>query len=245
MFNRAIPSELRERAARHCRPILAKPMPDISFEGSATQGWGTITLVQVEDRLLGVTCYHVVEKSLKSSCPGFMIALERHTPFESVLLASSRKEDLSFPFDIAVFDGEELHRSGVVPLLLDATPSILEEGEIALAVGFPGYGRVIDGRYMTRRRYFLSPTCQGATDRHILLQGEAPDQEEDFKIAGMSGGPIFKIISAESYSLVGIIFQGRARGDAREDGGDERTFLVSGFPLSVKQLKDLLERGVL
>jgi hypothetical protein len=250
MANREIPNDsLIHLAGSHCAALLAGSMPNIMFEGSQHElhAWGTMTFVSVGAQVLGITCDHVVKEAEATGCPGFMLALGAHTPLKSPLVARSNPGDIDFPFDVAVFElNQELllvaAAAGIVPLPLDETPVLLEEGEVALAVGFPRYCRaVVDEESIIHRRCYLSATCQSVSDRGIVLHEEVPDQPADFKIGGMSGGPIFRIDSPESYLLAGLVCQGRARADTTEGGGSGGDLWLFGFPVSRKLITSLLE----
>lgn len=247
MANQEIPSDDLARSTNtHFAALLAGSMYEILFAGSAApeHPWGTMTFVRYGERVLGITCNHVVQHAEDSGFPAFMLGLGRHTPLTSPLVARSSNDDPDYPFDIAVFelDSEKLTQAGKVPLLLDDIQTPLQEGEIALTVGFPGYARsIVDEESMTHRICYVSATCRASSDRRLILYEHHPDQPNDFSVGGMSGGPIFRITSPESFSLAGIIFEGKARIDA-EDGCDVEGLWIWGFPLTGNLLKDILER---
>jgi hypothetical protein len=172
-----------------------------------------------------------------------MLALGRHTPLTG-LVARSESRDPDFPFDIAVFelDFEHLEHEGKVPLALNDAPSLLQEGEIALAVGFPGKARSFADEFrMNHPLCYVSAACRAVSDRCIRLYEHVPDQRPNFSVGGMSGGPILRIDSPLTYSLAGIVSEGRGRIDA-EGGQIAESLWVSGFPFGATLLRELLER---
>lgn len=250
MVNREIPSDdLIRLTDSHFAALLAGSMPEVWFTGSADSQhpWGTMTFIRYGERVLGITCNHVVQHAENTEFPAFMLALGRHTPLTGPLVARSNNDDPDYPFDIAVFelDADQLERAGKTPLLLDDISTPLQEGEIALAVGFLGYARLkVDEQYMTHKTCYISATCHSSSSRKFILYEQHPNQPHDFSVGGMSGGPIFRITSSESFSLAGIIFEGKARADA-EHGCSIEDLWIWGFPLNDNLLRDILEhRGV-
>lgn len=244
MVNREIPSDNVTRLTHpHFAALLAGSMREIWIAGSAApqHPWGTMTFISDGERAFGITCNHVVRHAEDTESPAFMLALSRHTPLTG-LVARSSNDDPDYPFDIAVFelDLERLNQEGKVPLLMNDVPTPLDEGEIVLAVGFPGHARLVDEERMTHKQCYISATCRSWSPRRFLLHEDRPDQPHDFSVGGMSGGPIFRITPPESISLVGIIFEGKARFDTEHDCNAESLW-IWGFPLSGNLLRDILE----
>ncbi|MBA3571030.1 MAG: trypsin-like peptidase domain-containing protein [Pyrinomonadaceae bacterium] len=238
-----ISRSLSESTARHAVALFFGSFMDLVNKGSADyiKAQGTLTLISYRGLCFGVTNERVVqdyERPTKDKL--FHIALKRHTRLPGRLLFKSKQDNVDFPFDLAVFVLHEatIRNGGKVPIQLDVMYEPINPDDQALAIGFPGAEREKrDEQMMSHRLYHVVANCVGASDRKIVLYEKLSSPEtKPHRFGGMSGGPIFRLKTAESVAFSGILFEGRGFGDAdSEQIGDE--IWVYGFPLGPKGLE--------
>lgn len=238
-----LPEGLSFETSKHATAMFFGKSLDLLSKGSAKyiDDQGTLTLFCYRGLCLGVTNQHVVgEYAGPSKDKLFHIALRRHQPIPGRLLFKSTQGNPDFPFDIAVFllDRTTIVAGGKSPIDLSESFEPLEEGDQALAVGFPGRERYIENEFrMAHPIYHVIATCVCASDRKIVLYEKlCPPSDRTVRFGGMSGGPIFRLRSPYHYSFSGILFEGRGFDDNRNGArGDE--IWVYGFPLGPAQLE--------
>ncbi|HPF99014.1 MAG TPA: serine protease [Kiritimatiellia bacterium] len=238
--------------ARYCAALFYNTAEDVAFgcRAESIKAQGTLTFVRYETYYLGITNEHVVGKDYSGPCPEklFSLALKKHTPLPGQLIFKSDRGNQDFPYDIAVFelDKRTVEHGGKCFYDFRCDHSGLSAGDLAFAVGFPGRERrVRQVGVMEHPLYHVCATCQGYSDRQIVLQNDLPGKSRDITFGGMSGGPIFKEMEDNQYELLGIAFEGRGFGD-REEGSDLNSDIwVFGFPLTRSMLAFVMNnRGV-
>ena len=198
----------------------------------------------------GETCYAITNQhvtgdvgDLQESDVVFLLALERHTPLPGVLVATSDGRDSEFPYDISVFrvDGNVVVKGGKTPLDVSDVPSKLKQGDLALAVGFPGEGRTQRALGTRHETLHLVAECVLSNNRKIIMHGEFDGQpSDDVRLGGISGGPIYAFHPSGEYSLVGIVAEGKSPRDTNLRGAGTEYWVI-GFPFSSGLLNRLIE----
>jgi Trypsin-like peptidase domain len=223
---------IRKATKQHVAALMYGEIGDLIWQGSGRyiKAQGTITFIRYRNRCFGVTNEHVYPgKASRTSV--WHIALKEHQPLRARPLFTSTRTNADYPFDIALFelDEEVISRGGKIPIEL-AEDAVLEEGDLLLAVGFPGAERKIFEEQTLHGLYHVGATAIGFSDRTIQLYEELSDSKsQTWNFGGMSGGPIFKV-KPNSYSLAGIIF------DAAETP-PPNTIHIEGFPFGPAQLE--------
>lgn len=249
----SISASLSKATAKHCVAIMPCLPSKVIFQGSDNHndGQGTLTLVEYNDRLYGVTNEHVV-KSDEKELSGFLVAIKKHTFINRKPIFTSKINDLHFPYDIAIFDLEDMRnefysygKQGVI--LNDAN---LKADELFLAVGFPGDLREKKERgIMAHSLAHIVIECRGFSENRITAFSSANDLNEakrtDF--GGISGGALFKVLDDDSpeYELVGICYEGRGtKPDASVDERELRSDIwIFGYPLNKKAFGEMLKNS--
>lgn len=233
-----------EAAPTYCAAVFFGRFLDLVNSGTpgAIDGQGTMTFVRLGERYLGVTNEHVLSEAPdKHGDRVFHLALKRHTPFPLRLVARTTFDNPAAPYDLAVFDvpKDEIESNGKRFALVEESCRLVE-GEMALAVGFPGERRRVEGPIMAHPTYVVVSTCRSLSDRKIILHDVLPNECRHFDFGGMSGGPIFRLAS-ENLELAGLIFQGEFRSDDKDWQAPE--LWIWGFPLTVATLEQAIEYG--
>ena len=238
---------MRKATLRHCAPIFIGSFKELLEKGSASYiaGQGTITFVEYEGRCYGITNEHVSNPQLncKIDGPVFHIALRQHVPFPNQPLFTSTADNADLPFDIAVYRLKRglLEDGGKEPLDLQSQSTELGEGNVALAVGYPGQLRgPIQGLHLPHRALHVASTCRLQSDRTIVLQDELPEDKRDLRFGGMSGGPVYAILGEQSYALAGIAFLGKGYGDVQDGQALSDEIWVQAFPFGPDLLRRIL-----
>ena len=65
------------------------------------------------------------------------------------------------------------------------------------------------------------------------------DEKLSYKFGGMSGGPIYSVLSESTYSLTGIVFEGIGFGDTDSNDTPNQEMWVRGIPFT----KEILEQA--
>lgn len=249
-----INKKLSRATARHCVAIMPCSPFKVIIHGSDkhSYGQGTLTLIDHNEHLYGVTNDHVVKPDGKRLMDDFLIVLKNHTFLRRKPIFTSNIQSINFPFDIAIFDLEDMRTefSSYDKKGISLANAELDQDEPFLVVGFPGQLRKAkQGGLMTHSLAHIIICCRGFSDSNITAFNSAKELEEveNIDFGGISGGPLFKIIDDETpeYKLVGICYEGK--GTKLE--GDDVNFTsnsdiwVFGFPLNDKVFDEMVSRG--
>lgn len=240
------PASLTKRTARHCGALVRADPTDIAKNGAAANlfAQGTITFVKLGGDSLGVTNEHVVRGYLeRGSSETLYIALPilRALPPDS-LIAISTPENHDVPFDIAVLRLDEALLCGTQKQPTPASERRLAEGDIGLAVGFPGNLRQPrNAVLMEHPLAHVAATCQSSSERSLVLQSNLGETTPQIPFGGMSGGPIFAGDTDDTYELVGITYEGRGFRETEEVSLAQDDIWIYGFPLTASSLRRILE----
>lgn len=227
---------LHKATKQHTAALMYGEISDLVWQGSGKyiRAQGSITFISYHNRCFGITNQHVYPGQA-SRTSVWVIALEQHYPLRIEPLFTSTSSNADYPYDIALFELDEklIRRGGKIPIEVDKD-AVLAEGDLLLAVGFPGIERRILEEQTLHRLYHVGASVVGLSDRTILLYEELSDpQVKTWDFGGMSGGPIFKV-EPTSYGLAGIIFE------AAENPAPN-TLCIRGFPFGPSQLEQAFQ----
>ncbi|MGA7437253.1 MAG: hypothetical protein WBW32_03885 [Luteibacter sp.] len=251
-----LPPEISRPTASHCAALFYGTLPNLIWKGSDTfiEGQGTLTFLRYKDHLFGVTNEHVIKKAMdayetKTKEYVFLVALRKHTQIRSMPIARFTQDNPDLPLDLAVFHLPRYFLDGSDKIPIDLNQSnlpLLGPGAKALAVGFPGSQREAVGpQTMSHRLFHVVATCQGISDRKIILQDAFDQQGPEHKFGGMSGGPVFALTGDHRYEFQGIVFEGRGFGDVGPDDPPGTENWIWAFPFCGELLERACEgRGI-
>lgn len=172
-----------------------------------------------------------------------MLALQNHTPMPGRLIFTANETDIDFPFDLSVFIlNESVVRAGgktPAPLIHEKSPIV--EGGCYMALGYPGHIRGILGHVTSHPIYHIVATCRLISDRKLVLHDELASTSEVIRFGGISGGAIITVLPDDTYSIVGIVFEGRGQNDEVEQRTSKTDIWVYGIPLTAKLMDRILE----
>lgn len=244
---------LFSKTAKHVVAIFHANPIELVAEGSPNciKGrQGTLSLIGYRGHYFGITNQHVVDEATKKQ-HAFYVALGRHRPIPGRLLFQSTQANPDLPFDVAVFllDEAAIRTGNKNPVDLERSFEPLSEGDQAIAVGFPSTERRMENPVqMSHGLYHVVAQCHCASDRTIVLQEQlTPPENRVIRFGGMSGGAIFRLTSADSYSFSGVVFQGRGFDERCADDtvqtdshrGDQ--IWIYGFPFSPESFERALD----
>jgi len=257
------PTTLLRATSRHCAAFFyAWSFGEIAFrnaEEEYIQEQGTVTFVKNGNEFYAITNEHVLGEdwSQRLRKETLMVALERHSFWGIRPIFTSppsKARDVfypaNFPRDIAIFpfsnNCERLRNADKEAIQLPNVMPDLEVGEIVLAVGFPGEKRrAISKNVAGHKLAHVFGTVRAVTENNIVIQDTNPAKDKDISFGGMSGGPIFKIIDEKnlSYTLVGIVYEGRGLMNTDEHGQTQFSddIWIFWFPLDGERMDAMLE----
>lgn len=233
--------ELFARTNPSCAALFYGSFSNLVEQGSASaiEGQGTMTFVRHRERYLGLTNDHVLsEVADERRDRVWHVALREHVPMPMRPITRTSKANPDAPFDLAIYElpppfVDDVHRAG--KQFLEAPEGlVLSEGDDAIAIGFPGHGRRIDGPLMVHGTILVAASCVQSGDRLIVLQHELPDESRTLPFGGMSGGPIFRV-DGEGVSFAGLLNEGSG---PNERESNDRTAWIWGFPIT----REILDR---
>jgi len=241
---------LSKATAKHCVAIMPCSPFKVILYGSDNHndGQGTLTLVELDNRLYGVTNEHVVNME-DNQLTDFLVVLKNHTFIHRKPIFTSNLKDMYIPYDIAIFElddiRDEFHNYGKQGISLSS--SKLREDEIFLAVGFPGELRATkEGGIMAHPLAHIAITCRGFSEYKITGFNGAEELEyvERMDFGGISGGALFKVLDDETpdYELVGICYEGRGTKpeDSVAENDPHSDIWIFGYPLSEQVFGEML-----
>lgn len=180
---------------------------------------GTMTIVQTQKKLLGVTAAHVFyqyQKDLK----GGKVRLQLMNEVIEDLRA--RVIDVSYSLDIATFSLDDglVKRLGCIPLGL-WPPRPPQEGKGIMIAGYPGVDRIESTDFTVAFGLFtVFGIARTVTDKQItwLLEQEyqlantkIPTPPPEYDLGGISGGPLISWFESDDfisyYCLSGIVIE--------------------------------------
>jgi hypothetical protein len=185
---------------------------------------GTITLLELEGRSVGITCFHVIDSYRKFNeqmNSVFQIGNIGIDPFERIIDESSELDlvliDLSDISNKIIKQSDEIESSFFVPYKWPPTP--IKKGDFVAFGGFPGTWR----EYVSWDKIIFDSYSSGACrievvhNEYFVCQFEREFWVESFNyhghdgmnlsiLGGLSGGPVF-ILRSLHWELVGIIYE--------------------------------------
>lgn len=217
--------KMAEFPLQFAAPVFFADIPAKDEQPKANNG--TITLIKFGERLLGVTCFHVLNEYRKQLAQDpsrvFQIGNVRLAPFDRLI-------DESEDIDLATLDLTGLEASKIMadrelnyfePSRWPPNPVLA--GEFVALAGFPAVWREHPGhRKVSFVSFSLGATkVADVTQRNIVcllerehwIQSLGPCMPADLmKSPGLSGGPIFKWAGLAA-DLVGFIYECSASDD--------------------------------
>ena len=245
--------------SRHCAALFVLES-DGWFKQHTTdpiKSQGTITFVQYEDLVLGLTCCHVTE-NIDVSDPSkvFGLGLPRQAMLapSSVIMHSNLPSAPELPEDLAIFvfknSMKKLTDGGKAPckLRMDKPNFTNDVEDVLLAVGFPAKERRFHaekGQWEHRLAHIWG-TCRSHTENSIWLVDDFADDERVIHFGGVSGGGIFRILDEQEmkYELVGIAWEGRGINEPDGEGKVQPNANVIGFPIWREVIDQWVEAAV-
>jgi hypothetical protein len=173
----------------------------------------------------------------------FMLALQEHVPLPGRLIFTSTQHDVDFPYDLSVFVLNEgiIRAGGKHPIPLVNATSPVKVGEKYLALGYPGHIRGIVADKTSHPIYHIVATCQLISDRMLVLQDEISPSSDTIRFGGISGGAILDPLPDDTYSIVGIVFEGRGKDEDVEERSSANDMWVYGIPITTTWMDHILE----
>lgn len=211
---------VRDQYCQHCAALFLVE-PSVGFTPKVEQRNGTVTFIEFNQRIYGLTCRHVVEalRRINGNASNDLTWVFATITQRTVFLADrfqfpeardpfdDRKPDLA----IRKIHPKLCENIGKRPFKL--TPSAtMKEITYACAVGYP---EELKGTRETEDSagYRIRMTCVQAVaeigyfgDEKFSLHGELDAIPDAVRLSGMSGGPIFRS-DHETYDLLGIIYE--------------------------------------
>ena len=247
------PPNLFSKTSKHVVAIFHANPIELVVEGSPNcikRRQGSLSLIKYRGHCFGITNQHVIEEATRRQHT-FYVALEKHRPVPGRLLFQSTQANPDLSFDLAVFllDEEAIRSGNKNPVDLERSFECLSEGDQALAVGFPGTEQRMENLVqMSHGLYHVVAQCHCASDRKIILQEQlTPPDNQVIRFGGMSGGAIFRLTNADSYSFSGVVFEGRGFDDrcaddpSQTDSHRSDQIWIYGFPFGPKDLELALD----
>lgn len=225
---------LSENAAKHCAALVVtqnvltndKGWPHFAEPSDELRN-GTLTFVETEGRVFGITCWHVVDHFRKQlSQSGNPHSHTMRTMVNGFYVVGDRfiRPEQQFgdpPIDIAVreLDPEFVATIGKTPLSLDLPTHAPDDIEHGYAVGFPEtmkYKKMEDhtGYRISMPQVEILAELQGVPTRRFTLFSELNGKPQQTDYSGMSGGPIFWS-TEDNYGILGILYEGGTSADER------------------------------
>lgn len=223
------PDDLRKKACLHCVPIflardgiLQRPNP---HDNNAT-----LTIVDCDGRLFGVTCQHVVEqlKRRQSNRPGDMthifLVVGVKATFEIHPDAFFQPSGSPRIPDIAITELTAAQVAAIEkePLSVSSMKMTLPEVTHAFAFGFPDKSKFVDKE---KRQVVMRCVMALAENRTLSVDRETfqifsslQEQSPVDSFSGMSGGPLYWT-NDTNYGLVGITYEALPANPAEGQGG--------------------------
>lgn len=220
---------------------------------------GTITFIEYKDKCYAVTNQHVLGEGWRERLTKehLMVGLKKHSFWAITPIFVSPPRDRQFlypahfPKDIVIFPWSncraKLFTSEKTPVKLPGIIPVIKEGDVLLAVGFPGGERKIVGRLFEHKMAHIFGTVRSVSENRIILQDTNPPKDKDINFGGISGGAIYKIEDDDNYSFVGIIYQGRGH-IYKNDHGETvcgNDIWVFGHPFDGMRLEQMLKCALL
>jgi len=190
---------------------------DSRVVGTSILHGGTVSFVNTGRRVIAISAHHVYEQYLRDKaadsgvkCQFGGVTVEP----EKYVIDSDRKLDLvtfDLPVVLATATGATIHNSPSWP------PAKLAESDIVILGGYPGNRRLegaqaLDSDFVS----FIGRIAQSSDD-HASMYLNIPNSHwpqgerlcESPNLGGMSGGPVFRLITdpIESLEFSGVIYE--------------------------------------
>ncbi|WP_431099015.1 trypsin-like peptidase domain-containing protein [Polaromonas aquatica] len=235
--DRELSKKLTSTTKKHIAPIFQVNPVHAAFAGTGGPmlGQGTMTFISYQGRCFGITNQHVIGDFERVTADrAFVLALNKHQPLPGRLIFSSTTRNHEFPHDVAVFilDQPTLEAGGKTPVMLVHEANPVKEGERYLGVGYPGALRTEDDGESNHPIYHIVMTDVLASERQLIFNDELTASSDVMKFGGISGGAIFDVAEDDSYTLAGIIFEGRGQHDEVDSKVSATDIWVYGIPIS-------------
>jgi hypothetical protein len=193
--------ELSRYATRFARAIYVGAPPP--FSPSSILNSATMTLLKLEDLLIGVTCQHVLEKYRQLKARGetviFQIGALQFDPIKYLISEDKRLDLVTFNLTSVASEAVGLPRSSFIEPLY-WPPESVSEGDVLCLAGFPGQWRdQINSSELRFHSFGVGATfVQSATEAQFVVSlhsGESLVTVDKGKVVdflgGLSGGPVF------------------------------------------------------
>lgn len=218
MDEAALKTELNKIPMRYCIPIYA-----FSEGGSLILASGTLSLVEINNRMMGITNHHVVDRIRALVKEGAKCRVGA-SDYEISEIKRDTKNDLcalEIPEEI-IYGFVNEDDSGASPRFFEylGDPAIVTEGKLVSFGGYPTCLRETEGNESVYFSYSHGGCkvsscsdnqfyCQLDPETEELVMGEK-DEDSLKEFGGISGGPVFtwsdEIITR--IQLVGILKEG-------------------------------------
>ncbi len=181
---------------------------------------GTITFVEYNDKVYGITCWHVIDiyrryltesgnqfsHSLQTMVNGFYAVLDRFI---------KPSPDFGMPeIDIAIreINPKHVQAIGKIPYNIDGNPNTPAHIRHGYAVGFPeSLKKKVNadpfGYQVSMPQVEILAEITKMPEGRFSLNSELPEKPKYDDYSGMSGGPIFWS-TENDYGIFGIIYEG-------------------------------------
>lgn len=223
----SICDSLAVNPAKHCASLVivenlgedSNGCPRIARPSEGLRS-GTVTFVKTNDRVYGITCWHVIESfrkeleisgnpnshTLRTMKNGFYVILDRFVqPIPQFGLDN-------IDVGIRELDPELVTTIGKEPMNLDEQPEAPHDIGFGYAVGFPETMKMkkkVDnlGYKIFMPQVHILAERKELPDRRFALFSELNGKPVQTDFSGMSGGPIYWS-TEDHYGIFGIIYEG-------------------------------------
>ncbi|MFO0701893.1 MAG: hypothetical protein U0236_21975 [Nitrospira sp.] len=206
---------LRRLVRLHASPVWW--YDDSKAVGTSILHSGTFSFVNTGKRIIAVSAYHVYEQYLHDKAAGSSLKCQFGgitVEPEKYVIDSDRNFDLvtfDLPVVLATATGVTIHNSPSWP------PTKLAKSDLVILGGYPGNRRLeksqtLDSDFVS----FIGRIAQSSDD-HASLCLNIPNSHwpqgerlvESPYLGGMSGGPVFRLITnpVESLEFAGVIYE--------------------------------------
>jgi hypothetical protein len=253
-----ITDELYNKGCKHCAALfLVKPR--VGFRPQPEYRNGTITFIEHQGIIYGVTCKHVVE-ALRNK----IVELgDENLCFATIVKRNIYIIDrFKFPLaedpftqnqpDIAI---QQIHPNlcetiGKIPYKLECNNENFENIEHALAIGFPE--EKVDKKFSEDNHFDqIQMACvqalgelQTLDNNRILISSSLDKDPDTYNLSGMSGGPIFWSKNS-AHGLLGITYEALpTKSDPRlkESFGGGPRIVVKGERVTLNKLSNWISQ---
>ena len=218
---------LYNRPTANCAPLFIVETFEKSEGGllfptkpSENDRSATITFVEFERRVFGITCWHVISnfrallraKSNDNSHSMYLMTNGQNSVIDRFIRPQPSFAEPVLDIALREFNPDLLKAIGKIPIKLDITKKIPNALNHAYAVGFPEKDKrkvnTRSGHKIVMQSVEVLAEITTSPQSRFSLHSELSNPADTNDLSGMSGGPIYWA-TQDDYGMLGIIYEGR------------------------------------